>query len=97
MRLHFYTAVPAALTLFGLVSPLSAQTPANEVDPALAAQGALGVAADDLSTSAGITVFLLSAGFALVFAAICIAVRRADSRTGKHIRFKAGSRSPLAR
>jgi hypothetical protein len=91
MRLHFHTAVPAALTLVGLVSPLSAQTPANEVDPALTAQGAFGVAADDLSTGAGITVFLLNVGFALVFAAICIAVRRADSRA-KRVPFRASSK-----
>jgi hypothetical protein len=99
MRLHFHKAVPAALTLVGLVSGLSAPAWAGEPDSASAVRGSLGVSLDDLllSNGAGATVFLLNAGFLLLFAAICIAVRRADARKGKHIAFKAGSRSPLTR
>jgi hypothetical protein len=91
MRLHFHAAVPAALTLVGLVSALSAPASASEVDPASAISGSLGVSLDDLSTGAGATVFLLNAGCLLVFAAICIAVRRADSRA-KRLPFRAGSK-----
>jgi hypothetical protein len=54
---------------------------------------------DDLvfSSGAGDAVFLLNAGFFLLFAAICVAVRRAHSHKGKRIPFKAGRSSPLAR
>ena len=94
MRLHFHTAVPAAVTLLGLVSALSAPASASESDPASDVRGSLGVSIGDLAFShgAGTTVFLLNAGFALVFAAICTAVRRADSRKGRHIPFRAASK-----
>ena len=92
MRLHFHTAVPAALTLVGLLSALSAPASASEVDPASAIRGSLGVSLDDLGTGAGATVFLLNAGFALVFAAICIAVRRANSRNSRRLPFRVGSK-----
>jgi hypothetical protein len=94
MRLNFHTAVPAAISLVGLVSALSAPASASETDPASAIRGSLGVSLDDLafSSGAGATVFLMNAGFALLFAAVCIAVRRADSRTAKHLAFRAGSK-----
>jgi len=92
MRSHFRTAASAALTLVGLVSALSAHASATEVDPALAIQGSMGVSLDDLSTSAGTTVFLLNAGCALVFVAICIAVRRADSLKSRRTPFRASSK-----
>ena len=94
MRLHFHTAVPAAITLVGLVSALSAPASASEADPASAIRGSLGVSLDDLafSSGAGATVFLMNAGFALLFAAVCIAVRRANSRTAKRLVFRAGSK-----
>jgi hypothetical protein len=94
MRLHFHTAVPAVLTLVGLVSALSAPASASESDPASGIRGSLGVSLEDLAFShgAGATVFLLNAGFALVFAAICIAVLRTDSRTAKHLPFRASSK-----
>ena len=99
MRLHISSAAPAALTLVGLLSALSAHASASEVDPASAVRGSLGVSLDDLtlSSGAGTTVFLLNAGFFLLFAAVCIAVLRADARKGKHIPFKSGSRLPLTR
>jgi hypothetical protein len=97
MRLNFHTAVPAVLTLVALVSPLSAHASPSEVDPASAIRGSLGVSLDDLSTSAGTTVFLLNVGFTLVFVAICIAVRRADSRKRKQIPIRTGSSSPVTR
>jgi len=61
MRLHFHTAVPAAVTLVGLISALSAPASASEVDPASAVRGSLGVSLDDLvlSSGAGATVFNL--------------------------------------
>ena len=90
-RPSFQTAVPAAFTLVGLVSALSAPASASEVDPASAVQGSLGVSFGDLSTGAGATVFLLNVGCALVFAAICIAVRRADSKS-RYLPFRAGSK-----
>ena len=95
MRLHFYTAVPAAITLVGLVSALSAPASASEeTDPASAIRGSLGVSLDDLafSNGAGATVFLMNAGFVLLFAAIAIAVRRAGSRKRGHLPFRAGSK-----
>lgn len=94
MRLNFHTAVPAAISLVGLVSALSAPASASESDPASAIRGSLGVSLDDLafSNGAGATVFLMNAGFALLFAAVCIAVRRADSRTAKHLPFRASSK-----
>ena len=94
MRLHFHTAVPAAVALLGLVSALGAPASASEVDPASAVRGSLGVSIDDLAFShgAGATVFLLNAGFALVFAAICIAVRRANSRNSRRLPFRVGSK-----
>jgi uncharacterized membrane protein len=99
MRLHIHTAVPAALTLVGWVSALSAHASASEVDPASAVRGSLGVSIDDLalSSGAGASVFLLNAGFFLLFAAICVAVRRARRQKGRYIPFKAGRSSPLAR
>src|ERR1700722_3779146 len=85
MRLHFHTAVPAAVTLVGLVSALSAPALASETDPASGIRGSLGISLDDLvfSHGAGATVFLLNAGFALVFAAVCLAARRRNSRRGR--------------
>jgi uncharacterized membrane protein len=93
MRLHFHTAVPAALTLVGLVSALSAPASASESDPASAVRGSLGVSLEDLvfSNGAGATVFLLNAGFVLLFAAFCIAVRRKHSKR-KHIPLRAASK-----
>ena len=94
MRLLFHKAVPAAVTLVGLVSALSAPASASETDPASAVRGSLGVSLDDLvlSSGAGATVFLLNAGFVLVFAAICIAAGRERSRTRGHIPFRASSK-----
>jgi hypothetical protein len=95
MRLHFHTAVPAVLTLVGLVSALSAPASASESDPASGIRGSLGVSLDDLAFGhgAGATVFLLNAGFLLLFAAVCIAVRRKDSKSkGGHIQFRATSK-----
>jgi hypothetical protein len=94
MRLHFHTAVPAVVTLVGLVCALSAPASASETDPASAIRGSLGVSLDDLAFTgpAGATVFLMNAGFALLFAAVCIAVRSADSRKGRHLTFRAGSK-----
>jgi hypothetical protein len=93
MRLHFHTAVPAAITLVGLVSALSAPASASEADPASAIRGSLGVSLDDLafSNGAGATVFLLNAGCALLFAAVCVAVRRKDSKR-RHVPFRAASK-----
>jgi hypothetical protein len=92
MRQHFHTAAPAAFTLVGLVFGLSASTSASEIDPSSAIQGSLGVAIDDLSTGAGATVFLLNVGCALVFAAICIALGRADAHRARRIALRIGSR-----
>jgi hypothetical protein len=94
MRLHFHTAVPAAVTLVGLFSALSAPASASESDPASAIRGSLGVSLDDLAfgNGAGATVFLLNAGFLLLFAAVCIALRRADSHKSRHIPFRASSK-----
>jgi hypothetical protein len=93
MRLHFHTAVPAAVTLVGWVSALSAPAAAGEADPASEVRGSLGVSLDDLllSNGAGASVFLLNAGFVLLFAAVCIAVRRKDS-TAKRLPFRASSK-----
>jgi hypothetical protein len=94
MRLHFHTAVPAVLTLVGLVSALSAPASASESDPASAVRGSLGLSIDDLAFGhgAGATVFL-NAGFALLFAAVCIAVRRKGSKSKRtHLPFRAGSK-----
>jgi hypothetical protein len=95
MRLHFHAAVPAAVSLVGLVSALSARASASESDSASAVRGSLGVSLDDLllSNGAGATVFLLNAGFALLFAAVCVAVRRKDSKPkGTRLPFRAGSK-----
>jgi hypothetical protein len=95
MRVHFDKAVPAMLTLVGLVSALSAPSSASESDPASAVRGSLGVSLDDLAFGhgAGATVFLLNAVFVLLFAAVCIAARRKDSKPkGSHIPFPAGSK-----
>jgi hypothetical protein len=93
MRLHFHTAVPAAFTLVGLIYALSAPASASEVDPASAVRGSLGVSIEDLALShgAGAAVFLLNAGFALLYAALAIAlVGRANSKA-KHVPFPAAS------
>ena len=94
MRLHFQTAVPAAVMLLGLVSALGAPASASESDPASAIRGSLGVSIEDLvfSHGAGATVFLLNAGFALAFAAICLAARRANSRKSRLIAFRPASK-----
>jgi hypothetical protein len=95
MRLHFHKAVPAALTLVGLVSGLSAPAWASEPDSASAVRGSLGVSLDDLllSNGAGATVFLLNAGFVLLFAAVCIAVRRKHSNPrDRDLAFRASSK-----
>jgi hypothetical protein len=90
MRLHFHTAVPAALTIVGLICALSAPASAGEVDPASAVRGSLGVSIEDLALShgAGGSVFLLNAGFAVFSAALAIAMRRANSKA-RHIPFRA--------
>jgi len=82
MRLQFHTVVPATFTFVGLVSTLSAPASASEIGRASAMVGSLGAPIDDLvfSTDAGPTVFLLNAGCALIFAAVCIALTWADSR-----------------
>ena len=94
MRLHFHTVVPAAITLVGWVSALSAPASAGEADPASAVRGSLGVSLDDLvfANGAGATVFLINAGFVLVFAAICFAARRSDARKGRRIPFRTASK-----
>ena len=92
MRLHFHTVVPTALALVGSIFALSASTSASEVDPTLDIQGSLGVSLGDLSTGSGATVFLFNLGCALLFAAICIAAMRADSRKLKRLPFRASSR-----
>ena len=94
MRLHFQTAVPAAVMLLGLVSALGAPASASESDPASGIRGSLGVSIDDLAFShgAGATVFLLNAGFALAFAALCMAARRANSRKSRLIPFRTASK-----
>jgi hypothetical protein len=87
MREHFYTVVPVTVTLLGLISALSAQASAGEVDPASAVRGSLGVSLEDLvfGSGAGASVFLLNAGFALVFAAVAIGARRRYTRGAGHI------------
>jgi hypothetical protein len=92
MRLHFHTAVPAAFTFVGLICALSAPASASEVDPASAIRGSLGVPIEDLALGhgAGTSVFLLNAGFALLFATLAIALRRANSKA-THIPFRATS------
>ena len=94
MRLRFHTAVPAATTLVGLVLALSAPASASETDPASAIRGSLGLSIEDLALShgAGATVFLLNAAFALLFAALAIALRRANSYKARRIPFRATSR-----
>ena len=95
MRLHFHTAVPALVTLVGSVSALFAPASASEADPASEVRGSLGVSLDDLAfgTGAGTTVFLLNAGFVLLFAALCIvAVRLEDSRRDRHMSFRAATK-----
>jgi len=93
MRLRFHTAVPAAITLVGWVFALSAPASASEEDPASAVRGSLGLSIEDLALNhgAGASVFLLNAGFALLFAALAIALRRANSRA-RRIPFRATSR-----
>jgi hypothetical protein len=89
MRLRFHTVVPSAITLIGLVSALSAPASAGEADPASAVRGSLGVSIDELaSTGAGAAVFLLNAGFALLFLAVAIAARRRNPRASGHIRIR---------
>jgi hypothetical protein len=82
MRPQFHTVAPAAFTFVGLVCALSAPASASEIDRASEMVGSLGVSLDDLvfSFDAGPPVFLLNAGCALLFAAVCIALTRADSR-----------------
>jgi hypothetical protein len=94
MRLGVHTAVPAAIAFVGLVSALSAPASATEADPASAVRGSLGASLDELvfSSSAGATVFFLNAGFVLLFAAICIAARRADTRKRWRIPFRTASK-----
>jgi hypothetical protein len=94
MRLGFHTAAPAAITLVGLVSALSAPASASEADAASAVRGSLGASLDELvfSSGAGATAFLLNAGFVLLFAAFCIAVRRADALKGRRIPFRTASK-----
>ena len=90
MRLRFHTVVPAAVTLVGLVSALSAPASASEIDPASAVRGSLGVSLDELvlGNGAGTAVFFLNAAFALIFAAVAIAARRGNPRGTGHIPFK---------
>ena len=98
MRLQFHTVVPAAFTFVGLVSALIAPASASEIDRASATVGSLGVSIEDLvfSYDAGPTVFLLNAGCALLFAAACIALTRADSRNSR-TRISLRPRSDFAR
>jgi hypothetical protein len=90
MRLQFHTVVPSAMTLIGLVSALCAPASASELDPASAVRGSLGVSLDDLmfGHGAGPSVFLLNAGFALLFAAVAIGAQRHKSSGAGHIPYK---------
>jgi hypothetical protein len=90
VRLHFHTVVPAAVTLVGLVSALSAPASASEIDPASAVRGSLGVSLDELvlGNGAGTAVFLLNAAFTLLFAVVAIGARRRNSRGAGHVPFK---------
>jgi hypothetical protein len=91
MRLHFHTVGPTAKALVGSVSALRA--PASALDAASAVRGSLGVSIEHLSFShgAGASVFLLNAGFALLFAALAIAWRRTNSREAGRIPLRATS------
>ena len=93
MRLQFHTAVPAVVTLVGWVSALSAPASASEADPASAVRGSLGVSIEDLALShgAGAAVFLLNAGFALLYAALAIALVRRENSKARHVPFPATS------
>ena len=97
MRLQFLTVVSAAFTFVGLVSALSAPASASEIDRASVMVGSIGVSIDDLvfSYDAGPTVFLLNAGCALLFVAVCIALTRADSRNSRRVPLR--PRSDFAR
>ena len=90
MRHFFHTVAPSALTLIGLVSTLCAPASAGETDLASAVRGSLGVSLDELvfGNGAGAAVFLLNAGFALVFAAVAIRARRRKLRASGHIAYK---------
>jgi hypothetical protein len=90
MRHPFHTVVPSAVALVGLISVLCAPASAGEVDPASAVRGSLGVSVDELvlGGGAGAAVFLLNAGFALMFAAVAIGARRRNPRRGRHIPYK---------
>ena len=93
MRLHFHTAAPAAFTYVGLFCALSASASAGEVDPESAVRGSLGVSIEDLALShgAGAAVFLLNAGFALLYAALAIALVRRENSKARHVPFPATS------
>jgi hypothetical protein len=93
MRPSFHTVVPSAVTLIGLVSALCAPASASEIDPASAVRGSLGVSLEELvfGKGAGASVFLLNAGFALLFAAVAIGAQRRKSpgtRGTGHIPYK---------
>ena len=90
MRHSFHTVVPSAVALVGLLSTLCAPASAGEIDPASAVRGSLGVSVDELvfGTGAGASVFLLNAGFALVFAAVAIGARRRSHRGPGHIPYR---------
>jgi hypothetical protein len=95
MRLSFHTVVPSAITLIGLVSALSAPASAGEADAASAVRGSLGVSVEELASSgAGAAVFLLNAGFALLFLAVAIAAQRGLPRASGHIPLRPTSYFP---
>jgi hypothetical protein len=90
MRHSFHTVVPSAVTLIGLVSELCAPASAGEIDPASAVRGSLGASLDELAfgNGAGPSVFLLNAGFALLFGAVALRARRRKSPRSGHIQYK---------
>jgi hypothetical protein len=93
MRHSFHAVVPTAVTLIGLISALCAPASAAEIDPASAVRGSLGASLGDLglANGAGAFVFLLNAGFAMIFAAVAIGARRRKSPRAGHIPYRRNS------
>ena len=93
MRLHLQCIVPSAAALIGLALAQSSQA-AAQIDAASAVRGSLGISNENLmlGSSGGASVFLLNAGFALLFGAFALMARRAGKRRGDaRIPFRATS------
>jgi hypothetical protein len=93
MRLQLHSIAPSAAAFIGVGLALSSSASATQIDAASAVRGSLGVSIEDLvlNGSAGASMFILNAGFTLLFGILAIMIGRVNSRIDGRIPYRASS------